>query len=294
MSYDLYFQPRAGDFDAAKFEAYFTGRPNYEFKSGQAFYSNEDTGVYFYFELGETQATDEEGSPEQDCPVAFNMNFFRPSYFAFEAAPEVTAFVKAFDMTIHDPQVDGMGIGEFEVQRFVTGWNKGNEIGYGAILNDPEFSPPATLPTSTQHYMWRWNFGRNRLQATLGEDVYVPPILVFRKAGDVVTATLWPDAIPIAVPEVDYFLVGRDELAPRRFLRRAKDLVAVKRERVMPELEAHRSPQHREHFVLGYGKAPKQLADFVTALPAGDPEIERLGLDQVLDRELVEQQRRSR
>ena len=48
------------------------------------------------------------------------MNFFRPSFFALEAEPELTLVVKEFDFTVLDPQTDGMGKGEYEPSRFLS------------------------------------------------------------------------------------------------------------------------------------------------------------------------------
>jgi hypothetical protein len=136
MSYDLYFRPRTGELTESAFNAYFRDRPHYKMEGAQAWYQNEDTGVYFLFERQDSEPQpDDEG---EAFPATLNVNYFRPSYFGLEAQPEVTAFVRAFDMTVSDPQLDGMGEGEYVAERFLTGWNKGNEFGYEAILRDPK------------------------------------------------------------------------------------------------------------------------------------------------------------
>ncbi len=135
MSYDLYFKPRQGSFTEEGFNLYFRDRPNYKCEGSQAWYGNEDTGIYFVFEF-QTAREPEEGDDEvlEYFPVALNINYLRPSYFIVEAEPEVTAFVKHFDLLVSDPQMEGMGVGEYSSEKLLTGWNCGNEFGYTAIL----------------------------------------------------------------------------------------------------------------------------------------------------------------
>ena len=110
MSYDLYLKARSGTLNEEHVLEYFRGRPNYVVEYRQASYENEDTGVHFMFGMhaGEPEST------EAAYPVAFNLNFFRPSYFICEAEPEVTAFVRQFDCVVFDPQSTGMGEGEYQ------------------------------------------------------------------------------------------------------------------------------------------------------------------------------------
>src|SRR5580658_8884848 len=93
MSYDLLFKPRNGLLDQGDLVRYFSHRHNYKVDGAQAIYGNEDTGVYFQFDL----QTASEASDTEDYPVAFNINYFRPSYFILEAEMEVSAFVRTFD-----------------------------------------------------------------------------------------------------------------------------------------------------------------------------------------------------
>jgi hypothetical protein len=61
----------------------------------------------------------------------------RPSFFVFEAESEVTRIVRELDFVVLDPQTEGMGEGEFDPSIFISGWKKSNELGYSAILRDP-------------------------------------------------------------------------------------------------------------------------------------------------------------
>ncbi len=117
MSYDLFLKSES--LTADEFESYFNSRPHYTLNGDQAFYENEDTGVYFSFDY----------APDELGTVAFNLNYYRPHFFGLEAAPEVEAFVWAFNLTIDDPQIEGMSDGPFSVDGLLRGWNAGNRFG---------------------------------------------------------------------------------------------------------------------------------------------------------------------
>ena len=284
MSYDLFFKPRAGSFDSNRFSEYFSQRTHYKVAGTQAWYENEDTGVYFAFEL-QDEAEHEEG---EYFPVALNLNYFRPSPFGLEAEPEVKAFVDAFDMTVSDPQTHGMGDGEYSSELFLSGWNHGNEFGYAAILRDPANRENLiSLPTADLISAWSWNCARNDLQRVLGESKFVPRIMFILIDGQPATAAVWPDGIPIAVPCVDYFLVPRKELAPRRFLRRAEDQVLVSQEQVLPIFRRFSSARPDGILVLNYVNVPREIRAFVEGLPSNEREITGVTADKMLNRELV-------
>ncbi len=57
MSYDLYFVGNAGP-SQDEFFGYFRDRPCYELNDNQAWYRNEDTGVYFCFDFNVTGDSD--------------------------------------------------------------------------------------------------------------------------------------------------------------------------------------------------------------------------------------------
>src|SRR5579859_5849952 len=131
MSYDLFLKRRDGSFDAESFLTYFRPRPWYKIDSRQIWYANEDSGVYFSIELSERPETTEH------CPLALNVNFFRPSYFILEVEPEITGLVQHFDLIVFDPQTEGMGEGDYQKELLISGWNHGNEFAYSALVRDP-------------------------------------------------------------------------------------------------------------------------------------------------------------
>lgn len=285
MSYDLCFKPRAGVVDQRKIAAYFSSRPNYKVDPLQAWYQNEDTGVYFVFEMQSEKQT--EGT--DNYPVALNINYFRPSYFIQEAEPEVTAFVRKFDMVVLDPQMHGMGEGEYNPELLKSGWNYGNDFGHSALLRDPKNQKTVTsLPSAVLFNVWSWNLRRQRLQSNLGESKFVPRVIFIQLDGAVKTAAIWPDGIPIAVPDVDYLIVPRKELAPRRLFGRVEDRTVVALKDALPILQKHGTADADGTLVLNYDAPTDEIARYVASLPVDEREVKGLAADQVLDRELVE------
>ncbi len=285
MSYDLFLKPRGGDFALADLESYFGEREHYSFEGTQAWYQNEATGVYFVFEYRE-----EEEDEGEYFPIAFNMNYFRPSFFIREAEPEVTAFIAEFDLTVDDPQVNGMGTGEYDPEKFNRGWLNGNEFGYQSILRDHPHT--FSLPSARLEQAWQWNHGREKLQFEATEDVFVPGIMLLNYRQQTVTACVWPDAIPSILPPVDILLIGRKELAPRRFFKRTEDMVIGNWDEMRPLLDSHKTRMQGDAFYLRYEKVPAQLKRHIQQMkPIDLDSLERLPFDQVLDRELVEKYR---
>jgi hypothetical protein len=152
MSYDLFFT--SPKISLEQFNGYFTKRPHYTITNAQAFYENGDTGVYFSFDHNKQPPEDED---DIEHSIFFNLNYFRPHYFALEAEPEVTEFIQHFGCSILDYQNNGMETGPYSKEGFLNGWNHGNEFGYHSILKDK--SPqqaPAALPTTELEHTWRW------------------------------------------------------------------------------------------------------------------------------------------
>jgi hypothetical protein len=290
MSYDLYFKPRNGSFTEEHFHAYFRDRPNYKCDGLQAWYENEDTGVYFVFELqAEQQPAEDDDARKENFPVALNINYFRPSYFIFEAEPEVTAFVKHFDLLVSDPQMEGMGDGAYKAEKLLSGWTYGNEFGYASILGDEKNRNGIShLPTAQLHDAWRWNFSRAQVQARVGGSKFVPRIMFFNLDGSTITSAVWPDGIPIVVTRVDYLCIPRKELAPTKFFRKKEDITFVSWSEAFAILIKHGTQNRDGSISLNYVSPPSDVVKFVQSLPTESRSSSGVPADRVLDREIYE------
>ncbi len=281
MSYDLFFKPRIGTFKQERFFEYFRLREHYVQSSLQFWYKNEDTGVYFSFEFQE---------PDQaDLPVALNINFFRPSYFILEAEPEVTDFVRHFDLLVSDPQMHGMGEGEYQTDLLISGWNHGNEFAYSKLTNEVSQRDNISSFASDKLFrIWTWNRSRKKLQRQVGDSKFVPRIIFIRIDQQIFSAAVWPDGIPALIPPVDYLIVPRKEMAPKQLFRRIEDRVLLTWADAHPLLESHGSRTYGDAIGLDYDRPPKEVAAFVEALLNDGRQFNGVSADQVLDRELVD------
>jgi hypothetical protein len=289
MSYDLFLQCRDGTYDPTQFLEYFRACEWYKIQGSQAWYENEDTGVYFSFELSEPS---EEGEPPH-LPVSLNVNFFRPSYFIAEVETEVTALVHRFDMIVFDPQFDGMGEGEYQKELLIAGWNRGNEFAFSTFLKDPGHRTNLlSMPSAKLRKIWTWNRERRALQAQYGNSKFVPRITFIRLDQGVSSAVIWPDGIPSIVPPVDRLIVVRQTLAPRRLFRRVEDRTLLAWQDAQPMFERYGSRQPDNAILLDYDRPPGEVASFIRSLPCGNREISMVSADQILDRELIDKHTR--
>lgn len=270
---------------------YFRSRALYQVADGQAWYSNETTGVYFVFEIGPGPDLDpDEKPPAEDLePVAFNINYFRPHFFGLEAEPELSAFVERFDLLVSDLQNQGMGDGEYSAAGFLKGWNAGNEFGYRAVLTEQDQSNFHSLPASILESYWRWNYTRDSRQEELGDQLYIPRIFFFEYQGLLRTGIAWADAVPILLPKVDLLVVPRKELAPRRLFRRSEDMVLLDWAEV--ESIANRYSVVKDAlpaFRLDYSVIPADIADLVRSKKQPRAMPQGIGPDQVMNEEIFQ------
>jgi hypothetical protein len=289
MSYDLYMKPRVGTVGRARFLEYFKSRTHYECADDQSWYRNEDTGVYFVFEYSDTVTTNapdlEDGASSYQ--LSFNINYCRPSFFGTEAEPELNAFIERFDLLVDDPQIDGMGVGEYDTAKFLYGWSKGNELGYQAVMQGGGAKTIFTAPTSELERIWRWNLERRRLQTQIGEGCFVPRIFFLELEGAAKSAVVWPDAIPLLLPRVDYLFVDRQDLAPRRFFRAIPDRALLPWHRAEPVIKNHASLTETGAYVLNYSSPPSKIVEMVRNLSPHTQALQGIATDAVLNAELV-------
>ncbi len=286
MSYDLFFlAPSGKSIAAAALREHFEKRPNFHLKEKQAWYENEDTGVYFSFDL---EPSEPQENPEQVFPYLahFELQYYRPHVFGLEAEPEVSAFIQAFDLGIHDPQICGTGNGSYSRDGFLNGWNKGNALAYEPLI--PKRGRPFvrySLPGEKINRYWRWNYARAEFQKSLGDSAFVPPIMFLIYKRRLASAVAWLDAWPIALPQVDIYMIVRDELFPK-FADRYDIHYATSSEveRLVAQYPLQDGPVP---FRLLRDVNMLDLYYWVRNLPGGGEKPEIVNTDQILDGEII-------
>ena len=260
---------------------WFAARPHYVCSDGLYHYQNVDTGVSFAFAQRIVEDEETDGTL---LTLRFCLDYFRPGFFAVEAGIELGQCVAALHLHVVDPG-SGRSTGPYSAERFIADWQRGNASACRAVVEGDRVivrSLPG-LPRSTLQVVWQWNYTRRTRQAGLGARVHVPPMKLIVYAGEVATAQLWPDAIPIALAVPDYFLVARKALAPTAG---QADLVVVPTITVMEQVAAFCS-RREGAMVLDYDTPPPELRAFVQGL-APTPRITVLTADSVLDRETLD------
>jgi hypothetical protein len=272
MSYDLFFTANSGKkIEKKTFAAHFGARRNYKVNKKQAIYQNEDTGVYFIFD-----------APE-DGVVAFNLNYFRPHVFGLEAAPELEMFGEAFGASVSDPQSEIEEGAAFTCEGFLRGWNAGNQFAYRAMLKE-QSEPPHTWPQQRIQEIWEWNYTRPSEEEERARDnMFVPAIFAVQINGAALSTAIWPPGCPIHLPAVDGILVPCEQRED------CQDLAFVSWDELLPVVSAYQeNAAGLARYRLAFEEWPPEVAAFLNQKRDGIGELNGIGLDQILDQELVE------
>ena len=175
--------------------------------SGQWWYENEDTGVYFSVEFGpeEDRLSAEGHTPAE---IAVNVNYARPHYFALEAMPVVTTMVAELGCTLVDHQGDEAPE-EPAAESLIESWDRGNATAVRVVL---ERSPNHPRWSRDEAHAW-WQYQRSKSEiseALADEDVFVPTLMLVTLPDSprVVSVAVWPDAIAVLLPRCD-LIAGR-------------------------------------------------------------------------------------
>lgn len=267
MSYDLYLKPKSGSFAFEDFLTYFRRQSHFVIEGNQAWYNNENTGVYF---LCEYQDPDDE--LEEYSPLLININFIRPSVFIREIEPVVSKIIYDNFLIVSDPQIDGIGDGEYSKDDFISGWLHGNQFSVNAVKDN---GPRVTLPQKILEYIWNWNFEKENLQNRLGGEVFVPSIMTFLIDGEFKTAICWGDGIPLAIPNVDEILVVRKKYAPWKLFGKNDDIVAVSKSSLDNVISKYSKCDSNGVVLLNCLTPPSEVVDLVKKTTKGNKEYPR-------------------
>jgi len=224
LSYDLYFYPKEELVlsDVIDFFKRLTNFTVSETESGihQFWYENQDTGVYFSFDYN---TIDEAAHEEDNIGLSFNLNYNRPTFFALEAMPYVKNFATEFSLLVVDTQdheIGGEGLPkEPNVSDLIDTWKKGNLFAVSTISQQQ--GRPPYLPLEKSMLIWEYQMNKEKLQESIGDDIFVPTLCVIRTENDSIlsTAVLWPYSIPQVFPKCEYIIAMREK---KNFFGRSK------------------------------------------------------------------------
>jgi hypothetical protein len=277
MSYSLHlrFKPRARREHLLQ---YFAARRHYKRAKNRVSYANEDTGVYFWFDL---RCSRDILLRRTVVSAEFEINYNRPSFFATEAEKELSAFVARFQPRIEDPQMRGMGEGPYSAEGFFNGWNFGNAFSIRSVLARSPDAEVLSMPSDALRAAWEWNNRLAERRDRHNRANYVPIILFWRVDGRASRVVVWSEARPILLPRVDYVVVARDTSDKPQVGLAAWDEVVEVAKRA--GFDTGKQPLELRYLV-----PPPAIADWAANLPLIDlKSYARLHPYQILDEELI-------
>jgi len=219
MSYDLYFYKRKGNaLSEQEITEYLTTNlATTSANNKQWFVENENTETYFSIEHNET-ATDEESielfesfQDFDNTHFSFNLNFLRPDFFGQYAFEFVEKFVNDLDLYVLNPQSSTDADNPFKPQEreLYENWSAINAMQSAALFDECEL---IYYPLEKSNAFYQYNYNKERLQQTLGDECYVPKLYLFQRQSDgaIVTLNTWTQHIPNVFPPADYILLNKE------------------------------------------------------------------------------------
>jgi hypothetical protein len=218
MSYDLYFyRHRNTPISRNDISTYLTNNlclPNEE--GNQWFFENEDTDVYFSFDFNEPNTDTDLNESEEIFEyiytnISFSLNFLRPDFFGREAFIFVDKLIHDLDLYVINPQLteEEDYPAKPETGTLYKNWSELNAKHSAHLYSELELQ---YYPQPASDAVWQHNFDRAELQAVLGDEYFIPKVFVLQTLIDkrIITFCVWPNHLPIIVPKVDYFFLGRE------------------------------------------------------------------------------------
>lgn len=216
MSFDLYFcRENKSIPSVSELKEYFAAVPHVEVNDVDAggvqfVYQNPATGVYCDFSYSPVDAGEMEGCGSSG--LSFNLNYVRPSFFAYETMPLVEAFCKHFDLLIEDPQEETTQ--PADAGRLISSWRAQNATavsGMTKVAKEHEIEM-LYLPERRATEWWRYMSVKKRIEDVMTEDIFVPSIMILMSpSNEVFTVIVWPKAIAQFFPSCDYVYVQREK-----------------------------------------------------------------------------------
>ncbi len=216
MSYDLFFYKRKdSNLTTNQIGEYLSNNLTTINENGsQWFFVNEDTEVYYSFEINDEP--DEEDEKEElpdsfldfvNTNIVFSLNFMRPSFFGKEAFDFVEKFINDLDLFVLNPQGGDDAPSKPTSKYLFENWNKTN------IWASIEHFDKQSLfyPIDKSNNVWEYNYKRQQIQNEVGGEYFVSKNFFFKEivTNKVVTLSMWTEHIPNILPKTDYYLLGR-------------------------------------------------------------------------------------
>ena len=216
MSFDLHFCRQNGSAPSIlELKDYFSELPLFQVNEVAAggvefWYQNDVTGVYCLFSYSPLDAAELQGCGATG--LTFNLNFQRPSFFAYETMPLVEDFCKHFDLIVENPQDEI--VQPPDASSLTSSWRRHNTWAAGAMktVAKEDGMELHYLPEDAATAWWRYMKGQKALEEAITEDIFVPSLMILMNpASQLFTLLLWPKGIAQFFPPADYIYLQREK-----------------------------------------------------------------------------------
>ena len=181
----------------------------------QWLYENPETGVYFTIshndplESAEDIALFDNFDDFTFLNFTFSVNLVRPDYFGLESFPVADQLIEEFDLYVVTETEEYELPAKYDRGELHQLWLDRNHQVVTEQFDDLKLD---YLSPETSNAMWWHLVHREELQETLVEDVFVAGYFVLKSDSDgqLYTATLWPQHIPVILPPADFVIIQKE------------------------------------------------------------------------------------
>lgn len=246
-----------GSIDPALSSRYFGDHEHFEVARDGACHLDPHTGVGFEVAV--------EADDSGIASLRIELPTTRPLGFAEQVADELALLTEALALELC---LDSGEFAEFRREAFLDDFRAARTRAIAA-LRAHGLGLPVPFPAALLAASYRWNRSRSDLTHRLGEQVYVPPVMLATVDSVPTTLIVFTDGIPTLIPaSVGHVLVHRVELAPMRsMVAREERPVLLSRAAAIALLEGHGAEDPAvAAFRPSYVDPPPELARAISAL----------------------------
>jgi hypothetical protein len=286
MAYEVFLKLKDEEMSLEAFLELFSKRKNCRIDGQRAIYENTDTGVGFYYEY---MYEENKGAPNVCSDgvyrVALCIEYCQPAFFFVEALYELYDLVQNENIVAYDPQIGGEPDGlEFDDAKLFESWKECNldAVREYMLSLGPDMDDVPVMPYSALKQMWEWNYSIAHLREMFDGKMQIPTIQAISLGEEDLTAVVWKNGGPIAIPYVDVIVFAAQKEGDKGF-----GFCAVDYEDVKPLIEKYSEKTYANAYLLSYDSTPKEISDYIAGI---DSDLEFMPMDMcdVLEYEIAE------
>lgn len=182
-------------------------------------YNNPDTGVFcrFLYRIVDEAQNGAERDPEFGgyTGLQFKVDLVRPSSFGWEALPLAIEVAEKLSCRILLPGEPVKPPASPNWLALFNDWDRQNRQLIKQVLQREEEEIFA-IDSDALHTWWEWMRNRVALQEKVGDRYMVGRVAFLKEqeTGRLVRVAVWPNLMPLLVPDIDYLIVSIERPGP--------------------------------------------------------------------------------